>query len=48
MGVKSITYRNAPVDIQPLRDRITELESEVLALKEKDILIEAEVEKLKP
>lgn len=48
MGIEEVIYRDAPVDIEPLKAQIKALEAELKSVKDKTVILEAEVEKLKP
>ncbi len=45
--IEKIIYRDAPVDIKPLQDKIEVLETEISNLKNRANALETEVEKLK-
>lgn len=48
MGVETIIYRDAPVDLEPLKAQIKILEAEIVSLKSRAGVLETDVEKLKP
>lgn len=48
MGIKEIIFRDAPIDIEPLKAKTKELEDEIVKLKDKTTTLQTEVGKLKP
>ena len=47
MGIEGVIYRDAPVNIKPLEDKIDELEAEIVTLKDRAATLESDVEQLK-
>lgn len=48
MAIEKIEYRDAPINIEPLKAKVNNLEEEIATLKKRTTIAEVEIEKLKP